>query len=67
MKSKILILTMALGLALSACGGNKADQDNADKMNQYTDTARVLDSAGADTTHDNTTNAPADAGTEQKQ
>lgn len=67
MKTKLFILTVALGLALSACNGKQADEKNADEMNQYTDSTTGQDSLSADTTHDKTTNAPADAGTEQKQ
>ncbi|MDQ1142435.1 hypothetical protein [Pedobacter agri] len=57
---------MAIGLAFSACNGKQADQENADEMNQYTDSTTQKDSLSADTTHDKTTNAPADAGTEKK-
>ena len=67
MKTKLLILNVALGLALSACNGKQADEKNADEMIQYTDSTTSQDSLSADTTHDKTTNAPADAGTEQKQ
>jgi len=60
MKTKIIILVTALGLSLAACSGNKADHENADTMNKYTDTTKVIDSAGTDATADSTTNAPAD-------
>ncbi|RZJ92875.1 MAG: hypothetical protein EOO20_00185 [Chryseobacterium sp.] len=66
MKTKLLIFMMAIGLAFSACNGKQADQENADEMNQYTDSTTHKDSLSADTTHDKTTNAPADAGTEKK-
>lgn len=51
----------AFGLALSACSGKKADQENADSMYKYTDTNKVIDSASTDSIADSTTNAPADA------
>lgn len=60
MKTKIIILVAGLGLALSACSGKKADQENADSMQKYTDTTKVIDSASTDATADSTTNAPAD-------
>jgi hypothetical protein len=50
----------AFGLALSACSGKKADQENADSMYKYTDTNKVVDSTKTDSTADSTTNAPAD-------
>lgn len=55
-----MILAAALGLAFSACSGDKADQQNADSLHQYTDTSKVVDSIGTDSTADSTTNAPAD-------
>ncbi|MBE5321856.1 hypothetical protein IM793_22060 [Pedobacter sp. MR2016-19] len=60
MKTKIIILMAAFGLALSACSGKKADQENADSMYKYTDTGKVIDSTSTDSTADSTTNAPAD-------
>jgi len=60
MKTKIIILVAAFGLALSACSGKKADQENADSMYNYTDTNKVIDSTKTDSTADSTTNAPAD-------
>ncbi len=60
MKTKIIILMTAFGLALSACSGKKADQENADSIYQYTDTNKVIDSTKTDSTADSTTNAPAD-------
>jgi len=60
MKTKVIILVAVLGLALSACSGNKADEQNADSLHKYTDTSKVIDSAGTDSTADSTTNAPAD-------
>ncbi|KIA91156.1 hypothetical protein OC25_23145 [Pedobacter kyungheensis] len=60
MKTKAMILAAALGLAFSACSGNKADQQNADSLHQYTDTNIVADSIVTDSTADSTTNAPAD-------
>jgi len=61
MKTKLIILVTAFGLALSACSGKKADQENADSMYKYTDTNKVIDSASTDSVADSTTNAPADA------
>ncbi|NMN39406.1 hypothetical protein [Pedobacter sp. SG918] len=60
MKTKIIILVAVLGLALSACSGKKANQENADSTYKYTDTAKVIDSTSTDSTADSTTNAPAD-------
>jgi protein involved in sex pheromone biosynthesis len=60
MKTKIIILIAAFGLALSACSGNKADEKNADSLHKYTDTSKMADSTNTDTTADSTTNAPAD-------
>jgi len=60
MKTKLIILVTAFGLALSACSGKKADQENADSMYKYSDTNKVIDSAHTDSTADSTTNAPAD-------
>jgi hypothetical protein len=60
MKTKIIILVAAFGLALSACSGKKADQENADSMYKYTDTNKVIDSTKTDSTADSTTNTPAD-------
>jgi protein involved in sex pheromone biosynthesis len=60
MKTKIIILVAAFGLALSACSGKKADQENADTMYKYTDTNKVVDSTSTDAVADSTTNAPAD-------
>ncbi|MCX2573319.1 hypothetical protein [Pedobacter sandarakinus] len=64
MKSKLLILSVALGLGLASCSGNKADSENADSMNNYTDTNAVVDTNVTDTSQtlmaDSTTNAPAD-------
>ncbi|WP_145857132.1 hypothetical protein [Pedobacter suwonensis] len=60
MKTKLIILVTALGLALSACSGKKADQENADSMYKYTDTNKVVDSTSTDSVADSTTNAPAD-------
>jgi PBP1b-binding outer membrane lipoprotein LpoB len=59
MKTKIIILIAAFGLALSACSGNKADEKNADSLHKYTDTSK-MDSTHTDSTADSTTNAPAD-------
>ena len=61
MKTKLIILVTAFGLALSACSGKKADQENADSTYKYTDTNKVIDSASTDSVADSTTNAPADA------
>lgn len=61
MKTKLIILVTAFGLALSACNGKKADQENADSMYKYTDTNQVIDSTSTDSIADSTTNAPADA------
>ena len=60
MKTKIIILVAAFGLALSACSGKKADQENADSTYKYSDTSKVTDSTKTDSTADSTTNAPAD-------
>ncbi|SDH60526.1 hypothetical protein SAMN05421827_13123 [Pedobacter terrae] len=60
MKTKIIILVAAFGLAFSACSGKKADQENADSMYKYTDTNKVVDSTSTDSVADSTTNAPAD-------
>ena len=60
MKTKIIILVAAFGLALSACSGKKADQENADSMYKYADTGKVVDSASTDSLADSTRNAPAD-------
>ncbi|MBB6238467.1 protein involved in sex pheromone biosynthesis [Pedobacter sp. AK013] len=60
MKTKIIILVAAFGLALSACTGKKADQENADSTYKYTDTTKVIDSTSTDAVADSTTNAPAD-------
>lgn len=60
MKTKAMILAAALGLALSACSSNKADQKNADSLHKYTDTSKLADSIVTDSTADSTTNAPAD-------
>ncbi|QXU40615.1 hypothetical protein [Pedobacter sp. D749] len=60
MKTKIIILMAAFGLALSACSGKKADQENADSTYKYSDTSKVIDSTKTDSTADSTTNAPAD-------
>jgi len=61
MKTKLIILVTAFGLALSACNSKKADQENADSMYKYTDTNQVIDSTSTDSIADSTTNAPADA------
>jgi protein involved in sex pheromone biosynthesis len=60
MKTKVIILVTALGLALSACTGKKAGEENADTMHKYTDTSKMMDSTHTDSTADSTTNAPAD-------
>ena len=60
MKTKIIILVAAFGLALSACSGKKADQENADSTYKYTDTNKLIDSTSTDSVADSTTNAPAD-------
>ncbi|RZK20920.1 MAG: hypothetical protein EOO86_02855 [Pedobacter sp.] len=66
MKTKSIMLVFGVALAFSACNGKQADQKNAEEMNQYTDSTANQDSLSADTTHDRTTNAPADAGTERE-
>ncbi|WP_344852658.1 hypothetical protein [Pedobacter jeongneungensis] len=55
----MIILVTALGLALSACTGKKAGEENADTMHKYTDTSKRIDTH-TDSTADSTTNAPAD-------
>jgi hypothetical protein len=55
-------LVAAFGLALSACSGKKADQQNADSMYKYTDTNKLIDSTSTDSVADSTTNAPVDVG-----
>ena len=66
MKMKSLIITFGCVLALVACNGKQADQENADDMNRYTDSTTLdtntMDSTSSNIMADSTTNAPADAG-----
>ncbi|WP_231426134.1 MULTISPECIES: hypothetical protein [Pedobacter] len=65
MKIKILVFGLAICCSFAACNGKQADQENADKMNQYTDSTSLdtttIDSNNANKMADSTTNAPADA------
>jgi len=64
MKIKLIMLSLATSLMFAACNGKQADQENADSMNQYSDSSTVdtmnMDSSKAIGTADSTTNAPAD-------
>jgi len=65
MKTKLIIIGLAICTSFAACNGKQADQENADKMNQYTDSTSLgtttKDSTNANNMADSTTNAPADA------
>ena len=65
MKIKLFIVAIGMIGSFAACNGKQADQENADKMNQYTDSTALdttsMDSTSANKMADSTTNAPADA------
>ena len=64
MKKKLMLIALSIGFSLAACNSEKADSENADKMNTYSDST-TLDTNSKDSTQanimaDSTTNAPAD-------